>query len=382
MKNIQMVDLQTQYHRLKTDIDAAMQKVIESSAFINGPAVKEFQANLAEYLNVKHVITCGNGTDALQAALVALDLQPGDEVITTAFTFIATVEVIGLLKLNPVLVDVDLSTYTIIPEQVEAAITPKTKAIIPVHLFGQGADMNRLTKIAEKHNLYLIEDAAQCLGADYKTGDTEKKLGTIGNIGCTSFFPSKNLGCFGDGGACITNDDKLAEKLRMFVNHGAKKKYYHKTIGVNSRLDTLQAAILNVKLPHLDDFNRSRQEVTDFYDNAFKNINSINIPGRNPESKHVFHQYVLRVKNGQRDELKEWLQTKGIPSMVYYPVPLHKQEAFSKWITEDFTLPNSEQLSLEVLALPIHTEMTTEQLEYITEGVLSFFKQNKKPRFI
>ena len=262
MNNIQMVDLQTQYHRLKPEIDVAMQEVIESSAFINGPAVKEFQAGIAEYLNAKHVITCGNGTDALQAALVALDLQPGDEVITTAFTFIATVEVIGLLNLKPVLVDVDLDTYTIIPEQVEAAITPKTKAIIPVHLFGQGADMNRLKEIAQEQNLFLVEDAAQCLGAGFETNNGEQKLGTIGDIGCTSFFPSKNLGCFGDGGACITNDDKLAEKLRMFNNHGAKKKYYHETIGVNSRLDTLQAAILNVKLPHLDDFNRRRQEST------------------------------------------------------------------------------------------------------------------------
>jgi len=376
MNKIQMVDLQTQYHRLKPEVDAAMQEVIESSAFINGPAVKEFQAGMAEYLNAKHVITCGNGTDALQAALVALDLQPGDEVITTAFTFIATVEVIGLLNLKPVLVDVDLSTYTIIPEQVEAAITPKTKAIIPVHLFGQGADMNRLKSIARKHKLFLVEDAAQCLGADYKTDDDMRKLGTIGDIGCTSFFPSKNLGCFGDGGACITNDNKLAEKLRMFVNHGAKIKYYHDTIGVNSRLDTLQAAILNVKLPHLDDFNKRRQEVAGFYDSAFKDVAGIALPGRNPESEHVFHQYVLRIKNGKRDELKEWLNNLGIQSMVYYPVALHKQGAFSKWITNDLSLPNSEQLTREVLALPVHTEMTTEQLESIKEGVLSFFNRD------
>ena len=374
MNKIQMVDLQTQYHRLKPEIDAAMQEVIESSAFINGPAVKRFQADLAEYLNAKHVITCGNGTDALQAALIALDLQPGDEVITTAFTFIATVEVLGLLNLKPVLVDVDLSTYTIIPEQVEAAITPKTKAIIPVHLFGQGADMKRLREVAQKHNLYLVEDAAQCLGADYQTEDGETKLGTMGNIGCTSFFPSKNLGCFGDGGACITNDDKLAEKLRMFVNHGAKIKYYHDTIGVNSRLDTLQAAILNVKLPHLNDFNKRRQKAAGFYDSAFKDIEGIEIPGRNPESEHVFHQYVLRITDGKRDELKEWLNKKGIQSMVYYPVALHKQGAFSKWITNDLSLPNSEQLTREVLALPVHTEMTTEQLERIKEGVLSFFR--------
>ena len=308
---IQMVDLQTQYHRLKPEIDAAMQEVIESSAFINGPAVKQFQSSLAEYLKVKHVITCGNGTDALQAALVALDLQPGDEVITTAFTFIATVEVIGLLDLKPVLVDVDPNTYTIIPEQVEAAVTPKTKAIIPVHLFGQGADMKSIKEIAGKHNLFIVEDGAQCLGADYNTEAGKQKLGTIGNIGCTSFFPSKNLGCFGDGGACMTNDDELAEKLRMFVNHGAKKKYYHETIGVNSRLDTLQAAILNVKLPHLDDFNRRRQEVAAFYDDAFSEIDGIEIPKRNPDSEHVFHQYVMRVKDGKRDALKEWLQKKG-----------------------------------------------------------------------
>ena len=370
-----MVDLQTQYHRLKKDIDDAMQEVIESSAFINGPAVKEFQSNLARYLNGKHVITCGNGTDALQAALVALDLKPGDEVITTAFTFIATVEVIGLLKLKPVLVDVDLNTYTIIPEQVEAAVTSQTKAIIPVHLFGQGADMVKLKEIAKKHNLYLVEDAAQCLGAGFHIDEGEKKLGTIGNIGCTSFFPSKNLGCFGDGGACITDDDALAEKLRMFVNHGAKKKYYHETIGVNSRLDTLQAAILNVKLPHLDDFNKRRQEVAAFYDSSFKDIEAIALPKCNPDSEHVYHQYVLRVKNGKRDELKEWLSKKGIPSMVYYPVALHKQKAFAGWMTNDLSLPNSEQLTKEVLALPIHTEMTREQLEYIREGVFSFFNR-------
>ncbi len=368
-----MVDLQTQYHRLKTEIDTAMQEVIESSAFINGPAVKQFQSGMVEYLNVKHIITCGNGTDALQAALVALDLQPGDEVITTAFTFIATVEVIGLLNLKPILVDVDLNTYNLIPKQVEAAITPKTKAIIPVHLFGQGADMNRLKEIANKYNLFLVEDGAQSLGACYKTEGGSSKLGTIGDIGCTSFFPSKNLGCFGDGGACITNNDKLAEKLRMFVNHGAKVKYYHKTIGVNSRLDTLQAAILNVKLPHLDDFNQRRQKVAGFYDSAFGDIEEIVLPGRNPESEHVFHQYVLRIKNGKRDDLREWLGKKAIPAMVYYPVALHRQEAFSKWITDDFSLPNSEQLTREVLALPVHTEMTTEQLEYIREGVLSFF---------
>lgn len=374
MNKIQMVDLQTQYYRLKQEIDTAMQEVIESSAFINGPAVKEFQAGLAEYLNAKHVITCGNGTDALQAALVALDLQPGDEVITTAFTFIATVEVIGLMNLTPVLVDVDPHTYTIIPEQVEAAITPRTKAIIPVHLFGQGADMVRLKEIARKHNLYLIEDAAQCLGADYTTEQGQQKLGTMGDIGCTSFFPSKNLGCFGDGGACITNDDKIAEKLRMFVNHGAKIKYYHETIGVNSRLDTLQAAILNVKLPYLDDFNKRRQKVAAFYDNAFKDIAEIDIPGRNTRSEHVFHQYVLRVKNGKRDELKEWLKQKDIPAMVYYPVALHKQKAFEKWMNNDVSLPNSEKLTEEVLALPVHTEMTTEQLEHIKNGILSFFK--------
>ena len=375
MKKIQMVDLQSQYHRFKPEIDSAMQEVIESSAFINGPAVKQFQTALAEYLNVKHVITCGNGTDALQAALVALDLQPGDEIITTSFTFIATVEVIGLLNLTPVLVDVDPDTYTIDTEQVEAAVTPRTKAIIPVHLFGQGAEMQKINTIAEKHSLYIVEDAAQCLGADYNTPGGKQKLGTLGNIGCTSFFPSKNLGCFGDGGACMTNDDVLAEKLRMFVNHGAKKKYYHETIGVNSRLDTLQAAILNIKLPHLDEFNQSRQEVAAFYDNAFKNIDGLQIPVRNSNSEHVFHQYVMRIKNGKRDELKEWLQQRDIPSMVYYPVALHKQPAFRKWITKELSLPVSEQLTEEVLALPVHTEMTKEQLEHIKNGVSSFFNK-------
>jgi len=281
------------------------------------------------------------------------------------------------MNLTPVLVDVDPQTYTIDPDQIEAAITPKTKAIIPVHLFGQGANMNKIRDIADKYGLFIIEDSAQCLGAGYDLPEGKQKLGTIGDIGCTSFFPSKNLGCFGDGGACMTNDDALAEKLRMFVNHGAKKKYYHETIGVNSRLDTLQAAVLNVKLPHLDEFNQSRQKVAAFYDDAFKDINGLQIPSRNSNSEHVFHQYVMRVKNGKRDELKEWLQQKDIPSMVYYPVALHKQPAFRRWIKEDISLPVSELLTEEVLALPIHTEMTNEQLMHIKNGVLSFFKDNR-----
>lgn len=374
MEQIRMVDLQTQYKRLQPEIDAAMQEVLNATAFINGPAVKTFQHHLAEYLGVKHVIPCANGTDALQIALMALGLKPGDEVITSTFTFIATVEVIALLKLKPVLVDVDPHTFTLIPSEVEKAITPQTKAIIPVHLFGQGANMNAICQIAREHQLYIIEDGAQSIGANYTMDGTSRKLGTIGDIGCTSFFPSKNLGCFGDGGACFTNDDALAAQMRMIVNHGSEKKYYHKVIGVNSRLDTLQAAVLDVKLKHLDDFNKRRQKAADFYDAAFKGHSELIIPARQENSEHIFHQYTLKVANGKRDALQTFLKEADIPSMVYYPVPLHQQEAFATFNEPERLFEHAEQLSREVLSLPMHTELTKEQLTLITDTVLSFFE--------
>ena len=369
-----MVDLQAQYKRLKPELDSAMNEVVEQTAFINGPAVKTFQTELEKYLNVKHVIPCANGTDALQVALMALGLKEGDEVITSTFTFIATVEVIALLKLKPVLVDVDINTFTLIPEQVEAAITSRTKAIIPVHLFGQGADMNQLMEIADKHQLKVVEDSAQAIGSDYQYKNKTTKLGTIGDIGCTSFFPSKNLGCFGDGGACFTNDDQLAEQMRMIINHGSQKKYYHKIIGVNSRLDTLQASILSVKLRELDDFNIRRRKAADFYDGALKDHPDIIIPVRTQESFHTFHQYTLRIKNGKRDALQNYLKEKGIPSMVYYPVPLHQQEAFKPFMNGAIELPNSSLLCEEVLSLPMHTELSNKQLLYITDAILAFFE--------
>ncbi|MCU4174503.1 DegT/DnrJ/EryC1/StrS family aminotransferase [Marinilabiliaceae bacterium N1Y90] len=369
-----MVDLNRQYKRLQKDIDASMAEVLEQTAFINGPAVKSFQSNLENYLGVKHVIPCANGTDALQIALMALGLQPGDEVITSTFTFIATVEVIALLKLKPVLVDVDPSTFTLLPNEVEEAVTDKTKAIIPVHLFGQGADMSAIMKIANKHNLAVVEDTAQAIGSDYSLNDTKLKLGTIGNIGCTSFFPSKNLGCFGDGGACFTNNDELAAMMRMIVNHGSRKKYYHQVIGVNSRLDTLQAAVLDVKLKHLDDFNNRRRVAADYYDQKLGDLEGLDIPVRDAASRHTFHQYTLKVKDGKRDALQAFLKEKGIPSMVYYPVSLHQQEAFEAYCENNQSLPISEDLSREVLSLPMHTELDEGQLKYITQSIIDFFK--------
>jgi len=374
MEQIQMVDLQTQYKRLQKEIDSAMADVINQSVFINGPTVKDFQKNLEAYLDVKHVIPCANGTDALQVALMALGLKEGDEVITSTFTFIDTVQVIALLKLKPVLVDVDPHTFTLLPNKVEEAISDKTKVIIPVHLFGQGADMNQLMKIADKHNLFIIENTTQAIGSDYIYQNKETKLGTIGSIGCTSFFPSKNLGCFGDGGACYTNDDELAAQMRMIINHGSKKKHYHQVIGVNSRLDTIQAAVLNVKLKQLDDFNKRRRKAADFYDGAFKDHPTIQIPARTQESVHTFHQYTIKVKDGQRDELQAHLKEKKIPSMVYYPVPVHQQEAFEQYTSRGQTLPNAEILSKEVLSLPMHTELTDDQLNHITDTILAFFE--------
>ena len=371
--NIHMVDLPSQYARLKSRIDSAMQEVLESASFIKGPALKEFETNLANYLNVKHVIGVANGTDALQIALMALDLKPGDEVIVPAFTYVATAEVIGLLGLKPVMVDVDTNTFNIDVSLLESVVTEKTKAIVPVHLFGQSADMTSILAFAKKHNLKVIEDNAQAIGGDFTTENgTTVKTGTVGDIGCTSFFPSKNLGCFGDGGAMFTNDNALAANIRMIANHGQKQKYIHTVLGVNSRLDTLQAAVLNVKLEELDDFAARRNAVADRYNKAFESIEEISTPSVASFSNHVYHQYTLKIAEGRRDELKGHLQEKQVPSMVYYPIPLYKQEAFGEYHKRG-ELPVTEQLCKEVLSLPIHTEMTEEVQTTIIEAVQSFF---------
>jgi dTDP-4-amino-4,6-dideoxygalactose transaminase len=373
MKKIQMVDLVSQYEKIQTEIDSAVLNVIRSAAFINGPEVKSFQKELEDYLHVKHVIPCANGTDALQIAMMALDLQPGDEVITASFTYVATAEVIALLKLKPVLVDVDPLTMNIDISAIEKAITPRTKAIVPVHLFGQCADMEPLMALAKKHNLHLIEDTAQAIGAHYTfSNGTKQKAGTMGIIGCTSFFPSKNLGCFGDGGAIFTNDDTLAGKLRMIANHGQSVQYVHDSIGVNSRLDSIQAAILRIKLRHLDEYAAARNKAADYYDNAFKNNPNIVIPQRAKNSNHVFHQYTLQLKGKSRDKMREFLATKDIPAMIYYPIPLHMQKAYtdSRYKPGDF--PVTEQLCKDVFSLPMQTELDEEQLKYITDSVIEF----------
>ncbi len=372
---IEMVDLKGQYNKIKTEIDHAVISSIASTSFINGPAVKEFQLNLEQYLGVKHVIPCANGTDSLQIAMMALDLKPGDEVICPAFTYVATAEVIGLLGLTPVMVDVDPNTFNITPLEIEKAITTKTKAIVPVHLYGHSCHMEPIMKLAQKHKLYVIEDNAQAIGADYTFSDGRvAKSGTIGHIGSTSFFPSKNLGCYGDGGAIMTNDDDLAKKMRMIANHGQEKKYYHKVLGCNSRLDTIQAAILNIKLKYLNQYCESRNAMANFYDEAFVEINELVIPKRQTNSTHVFHQYTLKVKNGKRDDLQKYLSELGIPSMIYYPLPLYKQEAFQQFVSSDFKLANTEELCKQVLSLPIHTEMNLNEMEYIINSVKSFFK--------
>lgn len=374
--HIDMVDLKGQYNKIKPEIDQAIISCIESTSFINGPAVKEFQHNLEEYLNVKHVILCANGTDSLQIAMMALGLKAGDEVICPAFTYVATAEVIGLLGLTPVMVDVDPYTFNITPLEIEKAITSKTKAIVPVHLYGQSCDMEPIIQLASKHNLYVIEDNAQAIGADYTFSDGKvAKTGTIGHIGSTSFFPSKNLGCFGDGGALMTNDDELAIKIRMIANHGQEKKYHHKVLGCNSRLDTIQAAILNIKLKYLDSYSRSRSQMASLYDSAFGNIDQLGIPERQFNSSHVFHQYTLKVKNGRRDELQKHLSQKGIPSMIYYPLPLYKQEAFQLYVSAEFRLSTSETLCEQVLSLPIHTEINMDHMDYIISSVQSFFSK-------
>lgn len=371
---IQMVDLKGQYLKIKEDVDISIQECIDSTAFINGPAVKEFQQDFEKYLGVKHVIPCANGTDALQIAMMALNLRPGDEIICPAFTYVATAEVIGLLGLKPVMVDVNEDTFDIQLEGLEKYLTPNTKAIVPVHLYGQSADMEQILKFAEKHNLFVIEDNAQAIGSDYTFSDgTVKKTGTIGHIGCTSFFPSKNLGCYGDGGALMTNDDELAFRIRMIANHGQEKKYYHKVLGCNSRLDTIQAAVLKVKLKHLDEYSAARNRMADYYDTNLAGIAEIQTPKRAVNSSHVFHQYTLRVKNGKRDELQKYLAQKNIPSMVYYPLPLYKQEAFLQYVEEGFSLPVTEQLCTEVISLPVHTEFDQEVLDVIITEIKNYF---------
>ena len=374
MRKIQMVDLQNQYFKIKNEVDNAVLNVFESAAFINGPEVHSFQAELEEYLDVKNVIPCANGTDALQVALMALDLKEGDEVITADFTFAATVEVIHLLKLKAVLVDVDYDTFTIDTEQLKKAITSKTKAIIPVHLFGQCANMEEIQKIAKEHQLYVIEDNAQAIGADFIFSNGEKKkAGTIGTIGTTSFFPSKNLGCYGDGGAIFTNDDDLAYKIRGIVNHGMYKRYYHDEIGVNSRLDSIQAVILRKKLPHLNQYNEARRKAADFYDEAFANHPNILTPKRAENSTHVFHQYTLRLLNGKRDELQAFLASKEIPAMIYYPVALRNQKAYFQE-SDPKNFINTDKLLEQVISLPMHTELDEKQLRYITDAVIEFMK--------
>lgn len=369
-----MVDLKGQYNAIKNEIDNAIADVINTTNFINGQKVKDFSRNLSEYLNVKHVIPCGNGTDALQIALMSLGLEQGDEVIVPAFTYVATAEVIALLKLTPVLVDVDYSTFNIKIDDLEKALSPKTKAIVPVHLFGQCAQMEEIMAFAKRHKLYVVEDNAQAIGADYKFSNGEiKKSGTIGDIGCTSFFPSKNLGCFGDGGAIFTNDDQLAEKIRMIANHGQKKKYFHSVIGVNSRLDTIQAAVLDVKLKHLDEYCQARFNAAKYYTENLKGISGIKTPQLVGYSTHVFHQYTLIVENGKRDELKDFLNKNKIPANIYYPLPLNEQEAFKNISKVIGDLKNTYQLSKSVLSIPMHTELSTEQQDYILRHIKDFF---------
>ncbi|MDB0602214.1 DegT/DnrJ/EryC1/StrS family aminotransferase [Tenacibaculum maritimum] len=375
MRKIQMVDLPGQYQHIKSTVDACIQEVLDSATYINGPYVKEFQTDLEKYLGVKHVIPCANGTDALQIAMMGLGLEEGDEVITADFTFAATVEVIGLLKFTPVLVDVEPDTYNINIDALKKAITPKTKAIVPVHLFGQCANMERILEIAKEHGLFVIEDNAQAIGADYTFSDgTKKKAGTMGNVGTTSFFPSKNLGCYGDGGAIFTNDDELAHTLRGIVNHGMYKRYYHDVVGVNSRLDSIQAAVLKTKLPLLDSYCDARRKAASYYTNAFKNNPHIIPPITSSFTSHVFHQYTLRITNGKRNELHQYLLEKNIPNAIYYPVPLHAQKAYQDKRYTETNFPVTNQLIDEVISLPMHTELDEDQLMFITKTVLDFIK--------
>ncbi len=375
-----MVDLKRQYEKIQDEIDNAVLDVVRSTQYINGPDVKQFQQELEEYLDVKHVIPCANCTDALQVAIMSLDLKPGDEVITTSFTFVATVEVISLLGLTPVLVDVYEDTFNINPMEICRMITGRTKAIIPVHLFGQSANMDEIMTIAKNHNLYVIEDNAQAIGADYiYSKKRRKKAGTIGHIGCTSFFPSKNLGCYGDGGAIFTNNQNLAEKMRNIVNHGMTTRYYHNYVGVNSRLDSIQAAILRIKLKYLDQYTKLRRQAADYYDKAFEGNENLIIPARSSFSTHVFHQYTLKTRNIDRDKLKEYLDSKNIPAMIYYPVPMHLQEPYKsfRYRQKEGDLPVTESLSKSVISLPMHTELDKEQQDHIISHVLDFVNKNR-----
>jgi len=373
MRPIRMVDLKTQYDRIKPEVDAAIHEVIDNTAFINGPAVQRFQKNLESYLGVKHVIPCANGTDALQVSMMALGLEPGDEVITVSFTFVATVEVIALLKLTPILVDVEPGTFNMDIDALKKAITPRTKAIVPVHLFGQCANMDAILEVAKEHDLFVIEDACQAIGSDYTFADgTVKKAGAMGNVGTTSFFPSKNLGAYGDGGAIFTDDDELAAKLRYVVNHGMVVRYYHDEIGVNSRLDSIQAAILDVKLKHLDEYAAARRKAADLYDSYFSKIPQLQVPERYDRSTHVFHQYTLVTKDIDRDGLLEHLQAKNIPCAIYYPVPMHMQKAYMSDRYKEGDLPVTEELSRRVISLPMHTELDEEQIAFMAAAVSEF----------
>ena len=374
--NIQMVDLKSQYMKIKPQVDQAINDVLSSTQFINGEHVKSFQNELATYLDVKHVITCANGTDALQISMMALGLKPGDEIITPSFTYIATTEVIGLLGLKPVFVDCNPENFNISVDEVEKAITKKTKAIVPVHLFGQSSDMKSVMNLAKKHNLFVIEDNAQAIGSDYLGFNQPQKTGTIGNIGCTSFFPSKNLGCFGDGGAMMTNDDELAKKLRMIANHGQSKRYYHDIVGCNSRLDNIQAAVLRIKLKELDQYILNRQKAANYYDQNLKNLDQLTLPFRNLDSNHVFHQYTLKLDDSiVRDELIQYLAEKNIPAMVYYPVPAHRQKMFSKIPNSYGNMKVTNWLSSRVFSLPMHTELSTLQQDYIIENISNFLNK-------
>jgi dTDP-4-amino-4,6-dideoxygalactose transaminase len=377
MKPIQMVDLLGQYEKIKPEVDAAMLRVLASTAFINGPEVKEFEKELAAYLGVKHVVACANGTDALQVAMMALELKPGDEVITASFTFVATVEVLALLGLVPVFADVLPGTFNLDPEDVRRKVTPRTKAIVPVHLFGQSADMDALMAVAKEHGLRVVEDNCQAIGSDHLGARGKRKSGTIGDIGVTSFFPSKNLGCYGDGGALFTDDDELAKKIRRVCNHGSEVRYYHEVVGVNSRLDSLQAAVLRIKLTHLDDYAKARNVAADTYDKAFADIAEIRVPERSAFGTHVFHQYTLRIADGHRDGLKKHLEANGIPAMIYYPVACHLQSAYKGSRFPEGSLPVTERLAQEVLSLPMSTELDSEQLGHITGAIQAYFNTNK-----
>lgn len=374
---IEMVNLKSQFSKIQTEIENEILDVVRSTDYINGPQVSNFINSLSNYLDGTFVIPCANGTDALQIAMMALELETGDEVIVPSFTYVATAEVIGLLKLKPIMVDVDPDSFNITRRNIENAITPRTKAIVPVHLFGQCADMEPILELAKEKNLYVIEDAAQAIGAVYSFANGgKKKAGTMGNIGCTSFFPSKNLGCFGDGGAIFTQDDELAKKIKMLANHGQEKKYIHKYIGVNSRLDSIQAAILNVKLKYISEYNSARNNAAKQYDYFLENVNEIIKPIRVNNSSHVFHQYTIRIKNGKRDELKKYLNSVGIPAMIYYPIPLNKQEAYSNLGDFKEEFENTEMLCKSVLSLPMHTELHEDELKFITDHIIKYFNLN------